>query len=51
MQNQKNSKNYLTAIIGIDKLDVASEYMKKVTKEFREKIKTDLGYNDDISTY
>ncbi len=39
-------KELLNAIIGIDKLDIASEYMKKVTKEFREKIKTDLGYDD-----
>ena len=39
-------KELLNAIIGIDKLDVASEYMKKITKEFREKIKTDLGYDD-----
>jgi len=42
----KEFKELLNAIIGIDKLDVASEYMKKVTKEFREKIKTDLGYDD-----
>jgi ATPase involved in DNA repair len=27
-------KELLNAIIGIDKLDIASEYMKKVTKEF-----------------
>jgi len=39
-------KELLNAIIGIDKLDVASESMKKVIKEFREKIKTDLGYDD-----
>ena len=42
----KEFKELLNAIIGIDKLDVASEFMKKVTKEFREKIKTDLGYDD-----
>ena len=42
----KEFKELLNAIIGIDKLDVASESMKKVTKEFREKIKTDLGYDD-----
>jgi len=39
-------KELLNAIIGIDKLDVASESMKKVIKEFREKIRTDLGYDD-----
>ena len=42
----KEFKELLNAIIGIDKLDVASESMKKVTKEFREKIKIDLGYDD-----
>ena len=42
----KEFKELLNTIIGIDKLDVASESMKKVTKEFREKIKTDLGYDD-----
>ena len=42
----KEFKELLSAIIGIDKLDIASESMKKVTKEFREKIKTDLGYDD-----
>ena len=42
----KEFKELLNAIIGIDKLDVASEYMRKVKKEFREKIKTDLGYDD-----
>ncbi len=42
----KEFKELLNAIIGIDKLDVASESLKKVTKEFREKIKTDLGYDD-----
>ena len=42
----KEFKELLNAIIGIDKLDVASESMKKVIKEFRERIKTDLGYDD-----
>jgi DNA repair protein SbcC/Rad50 len=42
----KEFKELLNAIIGIDKLDIASESMKKVTKEFREKIRTDLGYDD-----
>jgi len=42
----KEFKELLNAIIGIDKLDIASESMKKVTKEFREKIRADLGYDD-----
>ena len=42
----KEFKELLNAIIGIDKLDIASESMKKVTKEFREKIRTDIGYDD-----
>ena len=42
----KEFKELLNAIIGIDKLDIASESMKKVTKEFREKIRTNLGYDD-----
>ncbi len=42
----KEFKELLNAIIGIDKLDIASESMKKVTKEFREKIRIDLGYDD-----
>ena len=42
----KEFKELLNAIIGIHKLDIASESMKKVTKEFREKIRTDLGYDD-----
>ena len=42
----KEFKELLNAIIGIDKLDIASESMKKVTKEFREKIRTELGYDD-----
>jgi len=38
-------------IIGIDKLDIASKYMLENIKKFREKIKTDLNYNDnDIET-
>ena len=40
-------KELLNAIIGIDKLDIASDTMQKVTKEFREKIRTDLGGHDD----
>ena len=37
----------LNSIIGIDKLNIASKYMLENIKKFREKIKTDLGYNDD----
>ena len=36
----------LNNIIGIDKLDIASKYMLDNIKKFREKIKTDLKYND-----
>ena len=42
----KEFKELLNAIIGIDKLDIASEAMKTVNKEFREKIKEDVGYDD-----
>ncbi|GKS67340.1 chromosome segregation protein SMC [Nitrosarchaeum sp.] len=42
----KEFKELLNAIIGIDKLDVASEIMKIITKNFREKIKNDVGYDD-----
>ena len=42
----KEFKELLNAIIGIDKLDVASESMKLVNKVFREKIRGDLGYDD-----
>ena len=42
----KEFKELLNAIIGIDKLDVASESMKTVNKEFREKIKEGVGYDD-----
>ncbi len=42
----KEFKELLNAIIGIDKLDIASEAMKTVNKEFREKIRDDLGYDD-----
>jgi len=41
----------LNSVIGIDKLDIASKYMLENIKKFREKIKTDLSYNDnDIET-
>ncbi|WP_238535960.1 AAA family ATPase [Candidatus Nitrosopumilus koreensis] len=42
----KEFKELLNAIIGIDKLDVASESMKIVNKEFRENIKRKIGYDD-----
>lgn len=42
----KEFKELLNAIIGIDKLDIASESMKTVNKEFREKIRNDIGYDD-----
>ena len=42
----KEFKELLNAIIGIDKLDVASESMKAVNKEFRDKIKEKIGYDD-----
>jgi exonuclease SbcC len=42
----KEFKELLNAIIGIDKLDVASESMKTINKEFREKIRSTIGYDD-----
>ncbi len=42
----KEFKELLNAVIGIDKLDVASEAMKTVNKNFREKIRRDIGYDD-----
>ena len=42
----KEFKELLNAIIGIDKLDVASESMKAVNKEFRERIRDTFGYDD-----
>ena len=42
----KEFKELLNAIIGIDKLDVASESMKTVNKEFRENIRSRIGYDD-----
>jgi len=42
----KEFKELLNAVIGIDKLDVASNSMKEVTKNFREKIRGDIGYDD-----
>ncbi len=42
----KEFKEMLNAIVGIDKLDIASEYMKLLIKSFREKIQNDLGHDD-----
>ncbi|MDF2422385.1 MAG: SMC family ATPase [Nitrosopumilus sp.] len=42
----KEFKELLNAIIGIDKLDVASESMKAVNKDFRERIRDAFGYDD-----
>jgi len=42
----KEFKELLNAVIGIDKLDIASNSMKEVSKNFREKIKEKLGYDD-----
>jgi exonuclease SbcC len=42
----KEFKELLNAIIGIDKLDVATESMKIVNKEFREEIRNNIGYDD-----
>jgi len=42
----KEFKEMLNAIVGIDKLDIASESMRIVIRGFREKIKKDLGYDD-----
>ena len=42
----KEFKELLNAIIGIDKLDIAAEAMKMINKEFREKIREKIGYDD-----
>ena len=42
----KEFKELLNAIIGINKLDIASESMKGANKEFRENIRKTLGYDD-----
>ena len=42
----KEFKELLNAVIGIDKLDTASNNMKEVIKEFRDKIKEKEGYDD-----
>ena len=42
----KEFKELLNAIIGIDKLDIASELMKIIKKEFRAKITEEVGHDD-----
>ena len=42
----KKFKELVNAIIGIDKLDIAYEFMKKTIDGFRESIKLKLGYDD-----
>ncbi len=42
----KEFKELLNAIIGIDKLDVASEGMKSINKDFRGNIREEIGYDD-----
>lgn len=42
----KEFKELLNAVIGIDKLDVASENFKTVLKNFRQHIQQNLGYDD-----
>ena len=42
----KEFKELLNAVIGIDKLDIASESMKTVNKEFRGNIREKIGYDD-----
>ena len=42
----KEFKELLNAVIGIDKLDIASNSLKEVSKNFRDKIKEKVGYDD-----
>jgi len=42
----KEFKELINAVIGIDKLDVASMAMKEVIKNFRGNIKEEVGYDD-----
>lgn len=42
----KEFKELINAVIGIDKLDISSENMKIVLKNFREVIQKELGYDD-----
>src|SRR3970282_2106245 len=45
-EKPKEFKELLNAIIGIDKLDVAAEAMKIISKDFRENIRENIGYDD-----
>lgn len=42
----KKFKELVNAIIGIDKLDTAHDFMKKSIDVFRESVKSNLGYDD-----
>lgn len=42
----KKFKELVNAIIGIDKLDIAYEYMKKIIDDFRGSVKSRLTYDD-----
>ena len=42
----KEFKELINSIIGIDRLDVASDSMKIISKNFREKIRVEVGYDD-----
>ena len=42
----KKFKELVNAIIGIDKLDIAHDFMKKSIDVFRESVKSNLGYDD-----
>ena len=42
----KEFKELMNAVIGIDKLDLSSENMKTVLKNFRTSIENELGYDD-----
>lgn len=42
----KEFKELINSIIGIDRLDVASDSMKIIRKNFREKIRNEIGYDD-----
>jgi len=42
----KEFKELINAVIGIDKLDISSENMKIVLKNFRETIQKELGFDD-----
>ena len=42
----KEFKELINAIIGIDKLDISSEFMKEILKNFRNTIRAELNYDD-----